>query len=395
MPRRLTLCGFLVVGLLAWSSAAEAKPKAAVLGIEARGEQDTQLVAAGKLMTEMLRAEVAKPKSPYDLSRNGDEDFLTVKVMHDCVTAKYSCMSRITKDVLGAKYAIYGTVEKDSRGYVFKLLLLNAQTAQPEGQLTEVVPLNEGGNPEKAGQWASAFYGKLLGRSQDGKLVVRSSEPAGTVFIDGKNVGSLADGTVVVPAVSPGEHTVSVEANGQTAQATVEIIAGETSEVELTIADVTQTDPPDERGKTGWKVAFYSGAVVSAALWGYTAFEANRLGLFCGKDCGKYHEDASRAAAETMFNPAGNDICEAADKPGEVDKACKAGESALTRSTVTFIGAIVSTLATGVFGYQAFIADNGVSRERNDLSSRRRKEPRIKILPGGPGDIGAGLEITF
>lgn len=404
MPRRLIPLAILVVGLLSWSAAAEAKPKAAVLGIETRGQQDPQLVLVGKLMTQKLRTEVAKPKSPYDLSKDGLEDFLTVKIMHDCPGGAYPCMSRITKEVLKAKYAIYGTVEKDSRGYVFQLTLLNAETAQPEGQLTEVVPLNEGPDDAKAGQWARSFYAKLLGERQEGKLVVRSNVAAGTVFVDGKNVGDLADGVVVVPSVAAGEHTVSVDADGQTAKASVKIIAGETSEVELTVTKVGGPGPGPgggEGGGTGWKVAFYGGTVVTLGFAGLWAFEGIRLlgGHYEDNVASANDPDGDGGNAPLVTTAANGDVCDETamlEMNPTVKDACDAGKAGALRASIGAVGTGVFAVATLFFAYQAFIADNGVSQERDDLSSRhKRKEPRVKIIPGGPGDIGAGLEVTF
>jgi hypothetical protein len=399
MSRRYAPLGITVAALLAWSSIADAKPKTAVLGIETRGAQNQKLVLVGKLMTQKLRTEVAKPKSPFDLSQV-NEDFLTIKIMHDCPGAAYPCMSRITKDVLKAKYSIYGTVEKDPRGYVFQLTLLNAETAQPEGQLTEVVPLTEADDDAKAGDWARAFYNQLLGRRQEGKLVVRSNVAAGTVFVDGKNVGNLADGVVVVPNVQPGEREVSVDSDGQTAKATVDVVAGETSEIELTVVKNGGGPGPVNGGggsNVGWQIAFYTGAVGTVGLAAMGIYEFTRIGD--GKHYADEVERANDAVAPDPGPIVAENVCdENLSDPAYTDvrDACDAGDAGALRANIGGIGAAVLGVATLFFAYKAFISDNGSSVERDRLSSRRkRKEPKVRIIPGGPGDIGAGLEVTF
>lgn len=402
MSRRFISLGVCVALLTLASAASAEKKKAAVLGIETRGAQNQQLVLVGKLMTAKLRAEVAKPKSPYGLS-DVLEDFLTIKIMHDCPGAAYPCMSRITKNVLKAKYSIYGTVEEDSRGYVFKLTLLNAETEQPEGQLTEVVPLADAPDDAKAAKYAKGIYNKLLGRSEEGKLVVRSNVDAGRVFIDGKEVGNLADGVVVVPNVEPGEHEVSVDSDGQTAKASVKVLAGEASEVLLTVVKGPGPGPGPGGGgggsNVGWQVAFYAGAIGTVGLGILGFIEYNRLG-----DDGHYAKKV-REANEALPNPIttpnmDDDVCDSSMVNAEgfetVKKACDDGKSGALRANIGGFGAAVLGVATLIFAYKAFLSDNGSSTERNDLSLRRkRKEPRVRIIPGGPGDIGAGLEVTF
>ena len=394
MQRRLTTFGILAVGLLVWTSVAEAKPKTAVLGIETRGAQDPQLVLVGQLMTKKLRTEVAKPGSPYDLSRVM-EDFLTIKIMHDCPGGAYPCMSRITKQVPKATRAIYGTVAKDPRGYVFQLTLLNAETAQPEGTLTEVVPLTDAPDGNKAGVWARTFYDQLLGRAREGKLVIRSNVDSGEVFVDGKSVGDLSEGVVVVNNVEPGDRVVSVDSGGQTAKATVKVVEGQTSEVELTVVKGTTGPGPGSGGgsTTGWKVGFYSGVVLAVAGGVFGVIQQNRLSGLADDV-----EVANDALTPPLSHP--TDVCKATgiNEPGSssVKDKCDDGKTAVyLRNTGYAVGGIAAAAAI-YFAYKAFFSGNGSSSERDDLSSRRkRKQPRVRVLPGGPGDIGAGLEVTF
>ena len=160
------------------------------------------------------------------------------------------------------------------------------------------------------------------------------------------------------------------------------------------VAEPEKPDPPDvviapppkpePSARRPWQIATVAGAAVTAGLFGYWAFEANRLGAFGGD--GHYTEKVLEANGRAEPGPiTGDDICDnpQVSQPGyeEVAGACSDGKSAETRATITFVAMLGAGAATAVFAYYGFV----------------RPEPEAETISvgPGPGDIGIAAALRF
>lgn len=412
------------VGLVAlMAGVADAKPKLAVLGIESidQGKANRELVAAAAMMSTLLRKEVDRPKSPFELATTPPHNLIDVKLMYDCADENRQCMSRISKDVLKASRVIYGTVaEQPGKGYLFQLTLLNGSTEQPEGTVTEVVPYAEARRPGDASRWARSFYNLLIGVKEEGRLRVRANVDRATVYIDNDLVGNLSDGEATIPNVEAGQRSVRVEAEGSSAESSVEVRAGETAELELELVSLGGGGAPGPEGgsgRLGWQIGFVAGAVgtvAAASAWAYFGGKAGQGPFASLSEKGGERIDARRDAAFNVLpsetqNTLGGSCERARDAdPGSLQLdgedadnfnayrgICVEGLDNARKATISLVSMGVLAAVTIGLIYPAFLRDDG-GTGRDELSRRQhRKQPRVRIIPGGPGDIGAGLEITF
>lgn len=267
MPRlclssRLSLVALLVavLGSVAW-----AKPKVAVLGLEAinSGVVDPKDAANAAKLTEELRAIPRGGVGKYDFAPNSNRELQDEKLMGNCDTERAACMAPIAGG-LGADYLIFGNMtkgtEKGKEGYKVKLQILNVKAKSFEESSETFVPVGvfSGGNGAK--EWAQKVYAKLTGEKPPpvipdrveggpGKLVISATNvPSADVFIGKTKKGHL-DGGKLTLSLPEGPQEVAIEAAGHKRyEATVTIVSGQTKTVEAALEEVVGPPPPPPGG---------------------------------------------------------------------------------------------------------------------------------------------------
>ena len=262
MPRlrlfsRLSLVALLlaVCGSVAW-----AKPKVAILGLEAAnsGVVDPKDAANAARLTEELRSIPRGGVGKYDFAPNSNRELQDEKLMGNCDTEKPACMAPIGGG-LGADFLIYGNIVKATdkagkEGYKATLRILNVKGKAVEETSETFVPVGafSGGNGVK--DWAQKVYAKLSGEKPPppervetgpGKLVITASNAtSGDVLIGGAKKGRLDGGTLTL-TLPPGPQELAIEAPGHKRyEATITIVAGQTKTVEAVLEEVAGLPPP-------------------------------------------------------------------------------------------------------------------------------------------------------
>lgn len=429
--RSLISAAAVIVTLVAMDRAVIAKPGIAVLGLEVRDLEANVDEKTTKMATDLtagLRREAKAAASPYSLVPNADRDLTEVKVINMCEDAAVGCMSDIGKD-LKADRLLYGSITRRKNGYQVSLDLLDVKKKAMERSTSELIPFGEA-NAAGVARWSKTLYGRLTGSSAEsgGTLVVTANADSGQVLIDGKPRGKLSGGTARITGVSPGSHTVGVQASGfKNWSGDATVTDGETTKVPATLeksgGDIGDDDDDDDDdigggggggggvdlggdkplpGKASrilfWTSLLATGA--SAAAMTVTGLQVR----------GKLKDDqlqAVEALANRPSNPImldeANACSDAEGRPVDdgvqaVLDACSKGRSRAMLTNI-FLGAtVVSAAAAGYFYYRGYIAPKAsMNRERTSgRHKQRRPRTTVSFVPTiGMDQLGAGLQFEF
>ena len=431
MHRRWAPALFILLAATQVASA-EDRPKIAVLGLEVvdDGSLDAKTTKAAQLLTSELREQANRPGSSQSLAPNSDKDLLEMKLLSDCSDEGRGCMADIGRD-LGADLLLYGKIEKRKKGYQVSLKLLNTKSESMEKSTSELISTSDL-KPDKVGKWAKTLYLRLAGGASGTTLKISTNADSGTVYVDGNVKTTLSDGSAKVLGLSEGTHDVTIEANGyETYEATVAMVEGETEElsVSLTPSDGDE-DTDDETDPTrNWKIAFFSGAIITTGLAGGVAYNGYRVrwplnslkktaftdletsnaavadavgGDLACSNANKYDEIQRNMPSDlpylgnddAQFDPAN---AETRDALRTYRSRCSDGESAATLTNWLIGASVVSAVATAYFGYRAWYAKPGQSeRDRRARRKKQSDEPTVRLAPAvGPTGLGANLAIEF
>ncbi|HWO23240.1 MAG TPA: PEGA domain-containing protein [Kofleriaceae bacterium] len=413
MPRlrlfsRLSLAVLLLAAL---GSVAWAKPKVAVLGLEASnsGVVEPKDAANAAKLTEELRALPRSSTGKYDLAPNSNRELQDEKLMGNCDTEKPACMAPIGAG-LGADFLVYGNIvkaaEKGKDGYKVNLKLLNVKTKVLEEQEEAFVPLAAltGGNGAK--DWAQKIYGKLTGEKPaapdrpaeagPGKLVIKSNVKSGDVFIGSAKKGTLEGGTVTL-TLPEGSHKLAIESPGhQRYETTVTVAGGQTKNVEASLEELLgpSTQPPPATGKsnrTVFKIAGYGlgGVGVASAIWVLYETTLGPIAKYESRSEGApVNSDGMEVNASSgdCDSTVGKDLRTSANLANSAnrafDDACRANTR---RFVVGAVGVASGVLALGAL-YFAYRSD-GKSTEAQAMGRRTRRQLTVTpvISPTGGG----------
>jgi hypothetical protein len=150
----------------------------------------------------------------------------------------------------------------------------------PGISVIEVVNLTAGYKPKEGDAVTISLAGPSAPPVVSGRLSVRSSAGQATVLVDGQARGTIASagGTLEVPEVTPGQHTVVVRAPGfEDATQAVTVTSGSAARVELNLRPVQTTPqsaasgvkwPPSESMRAGqvWTVNFDGQAPIAITI---------------------------------------------------------------------------------------------------------------------------------
>jgi hypothetical protein len=415
MPRlssfsRLSLTVLLLAAL---GSVAWAKPKVAILGLEAAnaGMVDPKDAANAGKLTEELRAIPRSNVSKYELAANSNRELQDEKLMGNCDTERPACMAPIGAG-LGADYLIYGKIEKGTdknkaEGYKAELKILNVKTGKIEETSGSFVPMSAvGGAGGK--DWAQRVYAKLTGdkppvspdvtpppRAGPGKLIVNGNVKSGDVLSGGSKKGRLEDGTLTL-SLPEGSYELAIEApSHKRYEATVTVKSGQTRTVDAELEEILGGTTPQIGGekkgsRTTLKATGYGLLAVGVASGAYALYltvsgpiqeyESGEHGLPRRLEMGTevpVMDVASAKCTDDALRSYGHVANQA------FDEACKANKRRVIFGTV---GAATGVLAVGalVFAYRS----EGKSMEKpTAMGKRKRRELTVTpvISPEGGG----------
>jgi hypothetical protein len=395
---------------------AQAKPKVAVLGLEVTGDSamDQKATEAAKSLTRELRREAGRSGGVLDLAPNSSKDLLEMKLLNDCNDEARRCMSEIGRQ-LGADRLLYGKLERTRRGYNVSLRLLDTESAQVLKQLGELIPLSDATAAGGLQRHARELYRQLTGAEAEGTLAISSSAERGTVYVDGQIRTSLSAGSARVSGLSPGVHAVAIEARGfERFESEVDIEPGGTENLR---ADMTELPGDDIRGEEsagrpgrGWRIAFWSGAIVTAgagAGWAYSGFtvqseegkvsDTTRLyeGPALPNLVDGYYPNACNSFSTPEAVMAGMMDPTHQAQINEVLSHCDRGDKQQDLVNWVWIPATATAaLFTAFAGYKGYLASK--SSSEREMARKRKRGSRMTVTPAlGPNLVGAGLEIQF
>ena len=383
-----------VLGVTA-TTAAAAKPKVAVLGLEVGGELDATITQVAKDLTRELR-ERAKQSGPYQYLPGTERELIDEKLMNNCQGGATSCMAAIGAS-LGVDFLVYGTIEKTSQGYSLQLRLLKIA---PKGTLQnthpDTLPFNSTGRDPLA-KFAKTVYAKLTGSDIEGTLTIRvPNVDRGTLYIDDQKKGELNGGTITV-TLPENRYKAAVEADGfkrWEEWVTITATAPTTKTFELvrgsTVTAPGIKDPgtiygsgtlSDDESGSGWRKAAYISGGAAVVLGVGFALTWNQLRK-TGGSFPDYGANCVKNASDMFVE----------GSPPQ----CENGSLYLTGSYITGIGMVVTGSIAAIAIYKGFIA----SRERPAVDGSsvvrrtKRKRDGLTVTPVVSPE-GAGATLRF
>ncbi len=199
--------GLVLLAML--GSAAAAKPKVAILGLEVIGSLDPEQVKLAKQLTNGLRERASANTGPFELAPNSDKELVDEKLMNNCGTEALVCMSPIGL-AMKADYLMYGKIEKVDKGFHVTIKLLRVQTKMPGPTFSEIISIADIKNDPKG--VAKRAYA-MLTATDEGTVTVRvANVDRAVVYIDDKPVGTTSSGVLKI-GVPEGKHRIAVVAN--------------------------------------------------------------------------------------------------------------------------------------------------------------------------------------
>jgi hypothetical protein len=381
-------------------SAWAAKPKIAILGLEAApgpsGAVDPAMTQIARAITKELRQRAQAAASPYALAPNSNKELTDEKLLMSCDNEAASCMAAIGAG-LAADVLLYGRVEK--RGELYRIALKRLDVkAKTVVTGSEELPVGSA-----VVGLAKRLYIKLIGEvAASGALAVRASSASGgpiavgTVMIDEEPRGTLAAGSATVSDLTAGRHVLAIEAGGyQRFEQAVTIRAGEQATLD---AQLLERDAPPEpavvAGNAGlWKVSFGASLLVGVAGGGLAAYSFYRM----------TRDDVLTDAVPEADLPAlevTSDDC--GRSPGEIRAQKRAIVSnpevfaaACTWKTRIYYGFGVAGVGAVGAVVSLVMLTRRSSPERARTSSRD-KRPEVAVTPiVTPGLTGASLSVAW
>lgn len=388
-------CVVLLLLALGSRAGAAPKPSIAILGLEVHDSGsgiDPDTTRTAKELTAALRERARAGTGPYAAAPNGDKELIDEKLLNNCDSEAPACMAAIGAE-LSADLLMYGKIEKSGQGalatYKVSLKLLYVARKQLASSTVETLPVADA-QGAGASTHAKTWYGKLIGVTTGGTVVVRANVDRAAVLVDDEARGTLVGGTLTVSGLPEGRHTLAIEAKDyQRYETQITIRTGETLPHAATLAELPKkalpTGPASVEGTVSsrssfnvWKPVFY-GSVVLAAGAGAFSF---------------YEWDQSKKHAKDIKTPdLGNGDCSnsAAKKmDAAFDKACSAHDKEI-------IGAVVAgvfTVAALGTGYLAFFRERSRGDARADVPRRKRREFVVTPIVSPTGG-GATLQFDW
>jgi PEGA domain len=267
-----------LVLLICIGGSALAKPKIAILGLEAapgpNGAVDPDTTEVARDITKELRQRAQSGASPYVIAPNSNKELTDEKLLMSCDNEAVSCMVVIGAG-LAADVLLYGRVERKGDVYrvSLKLLDVKAKTIQPGGD-----ELLVGGSIPNV---SKRLYTKLIGDtpSASGTLSIRArgqtggEVSSGAVMVDEERKGKLVGGRLTVTGLAEGRHTVAIEAGGyQRFEESVTVHGGEQVSIDALLLEKSGPSSSSSQRPALWKYSLIGSLAVAAAGGGLAIY---------------------------------------------------------------------------------------------------------------------------
>jgi PEGA domain-containing protein len=385
----------LVMGGKAWAGG---KAPIAILGLEVYdngGGIDPETTKAAKELTAALRDRARAGTGPY-VPVAAEKELIDEKLLNNCDSESPQCMAAIGTE-LGAEALMYGKIERSAQAtpatYKVSIKLLNVNRKQLASSIVETLPFSES-TGVRVSTHAKAWYGKLVGITTGGTVVIKANIDRGTVMIDDDVKGNLASGVLTLSSVAEGRHTLAIEAKDyQRYETSITVRNGETLPHTATLVEMGKKsgapagEPPSvgrtvasESGPSIWKPVFYGSAVVAAGAIGFTIFEW-RKGVAAGDDIPVTEVPMDRRLSES-------------DCPGATSQLKKACGYYRNQKIGWAVTSVAGVAVIGSF-FMAFIRDREHT-ETQTASGGHRKRRELAITPVlTPDGAGATLRLDW
>lgn len=344
------------------STAALAKPKIAILGLEVTGMVDQAATTVARDLTEGMRQRAKVGGGTYTLAPNSDRELIDEKLIKQCDSEAPSCMAEIGKDI-DTDVLVYGKLEKDGGGFQATIFMLDVRKRAPIKQTFVLVPPGASGDAVRG--IAKKTYLELAPTATgSAKLVVTANVESGSVFVDDELRETLSEGRAML-TLPEGRHRIAIESEGyKRKEITVKLAEEDTATEAFAL---TRKAAGDEGGGIDpWKPIFGVTAVAAVLLGGYSTL--------------KWLEsrDPTPTAEESAFisssEPSQDDCTDAVlanldtlaamGQPTPFRDSCKAYK---THVTFAIIGGSVGAVAL-IAGYFAFVHGDEKEPKRGDVA---------------------------
>jgi hypothetical protein len=296
--------GLLLLAVL--TSAASAKPKLAVLGLEVIGSLDPEQVKLARQLTIGLRERASVGTGPYELAPNSDKELVDEKLMNNCGTEALVCMAPIGLG-MRADFLMFGNIEKVGRGYHLTIKLIRVATKMPLPTFSEIIPMADVKNDPKG--VAKRVYSKLTA-TDEGSVTIRvANVDRATVYVNDQPKGTTSSGLLTI-SLPEGKHRLAVVATEK---------GWQRHEEELALNAGDQRNIPVELARAGQEPRRVTPKAPAAGA---------------GMVAGASGPAADTASAEARYEPAGG----------------KAHSERSTWTTLAMRTSVLAVVAAGGFG---------------------------------------------
>jgi hypothetical protein len=389
-----------LVLILCLGGPAWAKPKIAILGLEAApgpsGAVDPAMTQVARAITKELRQRAQAPASPYALAPNSNKELTDEKLLMSCDNEAASCMATIGGG-LAADVLLYGRVEKRGQLYRVALKRLEIKTKAIE-TAGEELPVGSA-----VTGMAKRLYTKLIGEQPvSGALLVRATSQrgapvgAGTVMIDEVPRGTLAAGQASVTGLAEGRHVVAIEAGGyRRFEDTVTIRAGGQATLDAVLLARTTDEPPASAGNRGaWTASFVASLAVGAlggGLAGYSFYRMTRDEVTADPD-----PESTMPPLEVGSDDCGSTIGEIKARKHAIVSNPEVFEAACAWKTRIYYGFGVAAVgAVGAVISVVMLTRSAGSPETSRTSARGKKRAVALVPIVTPSLAGASLSVAW
>jgi hypothetical protein len=387
-----------LVFLICFGGSAWAKPKIAILGLEAApgpsGAVDPETTQAAREITKELRQRAQSGASPYTVAPNSSKELTDEKLLMSCDNEAPSCMTVIGAG-LAADMLLYGRVERKGEVYRVSLKLLDVKAKTTQAGSDEM-PV--GGSAVGV---SKRLYNKLIGDSPaaGGTLIVKARSQAGaavtsgTVMVDEERKGDLGTGKLTLTGLAEGRHVIAIEAGGyRRFEETLTIHGGEQSSLDALLLDKVSS-PPSPPSNLIWKVSLGAGAVVAVAGGALAFYSYTRQNRWLDRDSLLL----VRGAGDSVTSKdCGIEPQAVLDKEGVTSFSIGAFQRACTWNTRIYIGyAVAGVGALGAVASLIMLSRDSGSSERAPTGARGKK-PDVAIVPIlTPDSAGASFSMRW
>jgi len=230
---------------MAIATPAWAETSVVVLGMRSIEGDD----AVGTALTDALRA-ASTTVNEWRVEERGPT-MSQMSMAYGCDEVDARCLTDIAAG-LEVDLIVYGSVRRtstrDNYDYSLTLSLFNAPAGAIEKSVTERV-LRANVEAGALATQASELIGKLTGQATRVELgalrVMLNITTGATITIDGTPAGDAAGGSFVLEGVSPGAHSLTVEAEGyELFEASFSVTAGDPTRVAANLTPLDGSEPP-------------------------------------------------------------------------------------------------------------------------------------------------------